>query len=237
MDIGARIRQLRREQKMTLQGMEAATGINNGNLSKIETGKQGLTHDTMVRIAAALGVPLAKLFDETKSNETAIIRPLSTVPTRTTPATAYASIAELPPGEIVVISGFQAVSTAGRTPTWRVDPDVSNEVRSDEIRHLTCSPSALVTTVVPDRSMAPRLFPGDVLVIDTSANTVDTDGGVYTLIYEGDVVTRRAFKRPGGGLVLHSDNPNVPTITLTSVDMEYVCIVGRVRHRSGPGDL
>ncbi len=241
MDIGSRIRALRRARKLTLQAMEEKTGINNGNLSKIETGKQGLTHDTMVRISQALGVTVASLFEEssneTLSNTPVIIRPLEAGGEVISSLAGYASVADLPRGGTVVISGIQVVSDPGRPPSWRPDPAAANEVRTDEIRHLTSPLSALVTTVVRNHDMAPRLFPGDTLVIDTSESGVTKDGGVYAFIYCADVVIRRAFRRPAGGILLHSDNADIPTITLDARELESVCIVGRVKHRSGPGDF
>lgn len=236
MEIGDRIRRLRKGKGLTLVEMEERTGINNGNLSKIENGKQSLTYDTILRIAHALGVPPAQLFDETLGGNTAILRPLDIG--KTLPLlSGYISLADIPRGTTVVISGIKVVAEVGRRPAFQPDVEAGNEVRVDEIRHLTCPPTALLTTVVKDRSMAPRLFPGDVLVIDTTEAEVSNDGGVFAFIYAEDIVVRRAYRRPGGGLILHSDNPNVPTINVDSKDLEEICIVGRVKHRSGPGDL
>jgi transcriptional regulator with XRE-family HTH domain len=60
--IGARIRELRRLQGLTLVVMSEFTGIDQPTLSNIEAGKYNLTIKTANRVARALGVHLHELF-------------------------------------------------------------------------------------------------------------------------------------------------------------------------------
>lgn len=53
-EIGARIKELRDQKRMTLGQMAAATGVSPTNISNIENGKQAANLDTLYRIAYAL---------------------------------------------------------------------------------------------------------------------------------------------------------------------------------------
>lgn len=54
--VGPAIRRIRMRKGIRLVQISEKTGINPGNLSKIETSKQGYTERTLVKIAAAMGV-------------------------------------------------------------------------------------------------------------------------------------------------------------------------------------
>lgn len=62
---GQRMREIRKEKKMTLIDLEIKTGISNGKLSKIENGLVNIEFFTIVKIAEGLGVRVARLFSET----------------------------------------------------------------------------------------------------------------------------------------------------------------------------
>jgi transcriptional regulator with XRE-family HTH domain len=62
--LGANIRRLRGEARQTLTGLAKAAGMTKSTLSKIETGRISPPISTLMRIADALGIRLAKFFDE-----------------------------------------------------------------------------------------------------------------------------------------------------------------------------
>jgi transcriptional regulator with XRE-family HTH domain len=55
--LGERIRQLRKEKKMTLPELSRASGISRGHLSDIERGQVVMTIGTLASLAGALEVP------------------------------------------------------------------------------------------------------------------------------------------------------------------------------------
>lgn len=59
---GQRMREIRKEKKMTLIDLEVETGISNGKLSKIENGLVNVEFFTIVKIAEGLGVEIVQLF-------------------------------------------------------------------------------------------------------------------------------------------------------------------------------
>lgn len=61
--IAARVRQLRADAGLSLDALSAASGVSRSALSLIERAESSPTAVVLDRIAAALGVPLASLFD------------------------------------------------------------------------------------------------------------------------------------------------------------------------------
>jgi SOS-response transcriptional repressor LexA len=69
MDIGKEIRRRRKDLGWTLQDLEERTGIDNGNLSRLERGVQSYSQETIEKIANAFGISLGQLFSETSNVE------------------------------------------------------------------------------------------------------------------------------------------------------------------------
>ncbi len=61
---GKRMREIRKQKKMTLVDLEVEIGITNGTLSKIENGLQNIEFITIIRIAHGLGVEAKELFKD-----------------------------------------------------------------------------------------------------------------------------------------------------------------------------
>ncbi|WP_323115945.1 XRE family transcriptional regulator [Klebsiella variicola] len=64
MKIGTRIREIRKSKGMTILELATAIGSDVGNISRLETNKQGYSENTLIKIASALGVSVADLFTE-----------------------------------------------------------------------------------------------------------------------------------------------------------------------------
>ena len=58
---GAILKQIRTEKELTLLDLEVRTGINEGEISKIENGKKNFTFTTLVKLAKGLDIPASKL--------------------------------------------------------------------------------------------------------------------------------------------------------------------------------
>lgn len=59
---GKRFKQVRKEKGKTQLDIEVATGINNGDISRIENGKTNIEFITIAKLAEALEVELFELF-------------------------------------------------------------------------------------------------------------------------------------------------------------------------------
>lgn len=60
--LGKRLKEIRVASGLTQVDLEVKTGINNGDISRIEQGKLNIEFFTMVKFAEALGVTLDSLF-------------------------------------------------------------------------------------------------------------------------------------------------------------------------------
>lgn len=67
-EIGANIRRLRQERGLTVTAVARRAALSKGTVSKIETGSSSPPVATLLRIATALNVPLARLFAEQQAD-------------------------------------------------------------------------------------------------------------------------------------------------------------------------
>lgn len=65
MDVGAKIKARRDELGMTIKELSKRTGLSLSSIHYIETGANSPTVNTLRKLAAALGVTVAALLDET----------------------------------------------------------------------------------------------------------------------------------------------------------------------------
>lgn len=162
------------------------------------------------------------------------------------PILAWEHEADLPEGDYIQIPGFEVQLSAGKGDEQR-NLGLQFQIqflhssplafRADWIRKRRLRPSKLAAMRVIGDSMEDRLHDGDAVVIDTSQRDV-IDGKVYALWYDGGERVKRLYRRPGGGLIIHSDNQaKYPQLTLTPEEAQHVRLIGRVVHISGEGGL
>jgi transcriptional regulator with XRE-family HTH domain len=63
-DVGRRVRRIRREQDLTQASLAAAAGMAKNSINKVERGHMNPSAESVVRIADALGVPVGALYEE-----------------------------------------------------------------------------------------------------------------------------------------------------------------------------
>lgn len=73
-DIGGRLRLVRQRRRLTLRQIAAAAEISEGHLSQIERGRGAPSIAVLRRIAGALNLTIADLFDETADAEPRVLR-------------------------------------------------------------------------------------------------------------------------------------------------------------------
>lgn len=61
---GAILRQIRTDKGLTLLDLEVRTGINEGDISKIENGKKNFAFTTLMKLAKGLEIPVSKLLSK-----------------------------------------------------------------------------------------------------------------------------------------------------------------------------
>ncbi len=73
MDVGARIKRLRKERGLTLKDLEARADVSAAHLSEIERGATSPTLGSLARIARALGTSTAFFFEENDLGEVSLV--------------------------------------------------------------------------------------------------------------------------------------------------------------------
>lgn len=73
-ELGTRIRTLRHKRRRTLRQLAEATGLSVSMVSMVERGQAAPSIGTLVAIAAALGVPMVRLFGDAARERSPIIR-------------------------------------------------------------------------------------------------------------------------------------------------------------------
>jgi transcriptional regulator with XRE-family HTH domain len=68
--IGPRLRHIRLEKGFTVEALATAAGLDKGFLSRLERGTKRPSVETVLRLSAALGVPVGQLFGEKTTDET-----------------------------------------------------------------------------------------------------------------------------------------------------------------------
>jgi len=64
--LGERVKQIRTQKGISQFDLEAASGIDRGNISKIENGKMDIHFSSIVKLAEGLEVELWELFEKGK---------------------------------------------------------------------------------------------------------------------------------------------------------------------------
>ena len=164
------------------------------------------------------------------------IRTLEGVAVR--PIVTYESLEELPEESTVLITRIDVELSAGNgRETWHIEEKEPLPFQADYIRRLDASPKHLVAAKVRGDSMEPLLFDDDTVVVNTADTRVPANGKVFALVYAGELLIKRLFRLPDGGLKVVSDNPKYEPLLVPADQLEYVSIIGRIKYRSGMGEF
>lgn len=66
-EVGQRIKAVRRAQQMTIESLADASGLTKSFLSKVERGRSTASVAALLRVSAALGIPLSSLFENSST--------------------------------------------------------------------------------------------------------------------------------------------------------------------------
>ncbi|TYP78915.1 helix-turn-helix domain-containing protein [Paenibacillus methanolicus] len=115
MELGSKIRKLRKEQNRSLDDIAAACGFTKSLLSKIENGKSVPPIGTLIKIAEALGTKISVLLDDEDQNGTVYTTSEATVKkmVKTDKGYAFAAIAAERPEKLM--QPFYFIAKKGKT--------------------------------------------------------------------------------------------------------------------------
>jgi phage repressor protein C with HTH and peptisase S24 domain len=226
MSIGSRVKQARKQAKMTQIELAARSGLKQSTISDLEVGKsQGTTN--LASLAVALGVN--PLWLETGRGS---MRPGdggdATVLDLAPGAVRVVAIEDDDPS-IVQIRKVKLRVQAGVTG-FQVEPeDDDGETQGVPRKWLLRAglhQEALLSITVKGESMEPALYEGDVIIVDTR-DTKLVDGAVYVVNYEGEAIVKRMI-RDAGQWWLSSDNSDQRKYHRKQCKGAECIVIGRV---------
>lgn len=187
------------------------------SLGHYVSGKAKPRFDALARLASARGVSLDWLAGgdgPMKRQETAISVNLD--------------------GDFVLVKRYDVRSAAGAGAVAETaEPLAPLAFQKDWIRtRLRRNPDTLLAIENGGDSMYPTIADGDILLIDTSESEIRTQG-IYSLLIDGLLVTKRCLIGGRGKLVLKSDNPSYGTTEMHPADIEDLRVLGRVVWHGG----
>ncbi|NLC23848.1 MAG: LexA family transcriptional regulator [Oxalobacter sp.] len=146
MGIGRKIREIRKSRKLNISDVELRAGISEGNLSRIETGKQWPREETLIAIANALDCSIVDFFSNT--------------------ATGVASGQQIP---LVTYAQTETLQNINKLHTIR--QELSAYASSDPSRWIPAAadmPENAFALEIGDSSMLPDFHENDHVIIDPS---------------------------------------------------------------------
>ncbi|WP_155887997.1 S24 family peptidase [Cupriavidus sp. WS] len=155
------------------------------------------------------------------------------------PIVTYESLEELPKESTVLITRVDVKLSAGNgREVWHIEEREPLPFQADYIRRLDAKPKDLVAVKVKGDSMETRLFDEDTVAVDTADTRVPANGGVFALVYAGELLVKRLFRLPDNGIKIYSDNhERYEPIIVAPDHVDNITIIGRVKYRSGMGDF
>jgi len=203
MTIGNEIRRRRKALKWTIEELAYRIGTDSGNLSRLERGKQGYKHETLLKIAGALGCSVSDLFAE--SDQQVLSVPLGF---RRIPIISYSAIIDW-------------VESAISPATSETEKFLFTE------RNLSIDAFAVE---VKDNSMLPEFKPGDRIIVDPDIVPKPGDFVIARCAKEKEATFRKYRPRGKGAdgkdiYVLTPLNEDYPS---TRSDVVSIALIGVV---------
>lgn len=217
MNVGQRIRELRKAKKMTINQLASLTDWDVGNISRLERGMQGYSEASLKKIAEALEVPLSELFsfqDKKDTVDTYSINSLSQERRR----------------DVYRVDVMDVSASAGNGNSTRdfIEVISSIEYVTEEAKNLFGHRPANQVKLINVRgdSMQGTIEPGDLIFVDVGVNHFDGDG-IYVFDFSGDLFVKRLQKIKTQLHVL-SDNPLYREWQITDAEMDMLHVCGKV---------
>lgn len=217
MNVGQRIRELRKAKKMTISQLATLTNADVGNISRLERGMQGYSDTSLKKIADALEVPLSELFSFQEKKGTVDKYSINSLSTERR-------------SDVYRVDVMDVSASAGTGNSTRdfIEVISSIEYVTEEARNLFGHRPANQVKLINVRgdSMQGTIEPGDLIFVDVGVNHFDGDG-IYVFDFSGDLFVKRLQKIKTQLLVL-SDNPLYREWEITDQEMDMLHVCGKV---------
>ncbi|MGZ8158374.1 MAG: XRE family transcriptional regulator [Methylobacter sp.] len=226
---GERLRMAREHRGLTQGQLAELSGVKQGTISKIERGDQHVSSFD-IELAYALDIEAMWLKTGGEEFEPEWIKEKDEIKfeylNKKEDLHFEPSIEYLP----VRMGSFHLqAGIVGYTVDYMDEEKAPIFFRSDWFKDNGYKPHRLVACQIKGDSMEPRLFAGDIVIINLD-DTTPADGGVFAINYEGEMVIKRLI-RDAGAWHLQSDNPDKIRHPNKICSIEFCIPIGRVIYR------
>jgi phage repressor protein C with HTH and peptisase S24 domain len=223
--LGDELRNQRAAVGKSIEAAAALLGVNKNTLGAYELGKQLPDVDFLVKFARFVERDPWH-FLRIRVEEAMAAQQWSQARDAEEPARPL----QLAQDDYAYIPRFDARAAAG--PALWVDEERILDYmafRKDWVRRaLGVDPRNLVLITAQGDSMEPTIRSGDVLLIDTSVNSI-RDDAIYILVRHGEIAVKRLQRFFRGAVAIRSDNPAYTEETLDVDEVAELRVAGRVR--------
>ncbi len=217
MNVGEKIRQIRKAKKMTLNELALLADSDVGNLSRLERGMQGYSDAQIKKIAAALEVPASELFSSNDISDTV-------------DSYSVGSLIEARRKDVYRVDVLEVSASAGNGSPSRDVVEVIRSIEYDPEQAkliFGSAPQDMVKLInVRGDSMQGTIEPGDLIFVDQRVNHFDGDG-IYVFDFNGDTYVKR-LQKVKTDLIVISDNTKYREWTIHPEEAEMLHVSGRV---------
>lgn len=171
--VGARLRALREEQKLSLRALASRCGLSVNAISQIERGENSPTVSSLHRLATALNVPITKFFEDVGGQPIIHVRSGRGLRTQSR-GVAIESLGiglqnqQLGPFRLEVLPGMgnmdDPVSHPGEEFLYCLSGEIEYKI-GDRLFHLKSGDSLLFDSSQPHSYRNPAQFPAAILMI------------------------------------------------------------------------
>ena len=217
MKVGDKIRALRKSRKMTIPELSGITGMDAGNISRLERNLQGYSMASIKKIAEALNVDISELFSSKDIDDTVNSYSIN-------------SLVKERRDDVYRVEVLDVSASAGSGSSSK---DVVEVIRSIEYEPEQAKlifgsiPQEMVKLInVRGDSMQGTIEPGDLIFVDQRVRNFDGDG-IYIFDYNGDTFVKRLQKVKAELLVI-SDNPKYREWSISEEEAPILHVSGRV---------
>jgi len=221
MSIGSRIREARKNAKLSQKELALKVGVKQSTISELETGESAGT-TLLASFASALGVNA--LWLETGKGS----------PSQNTPQLKFEKVKIADPENqnllpIRTVKLRLSAGISGFVLDQQQDDGEPIFFRRSWFEKRGFDPERLVAVKVKGESMDPTLRDGDTIVINT-ADAKPQDGEIFAVNYEGEAVVKRMV-RDIGQWWLSSDNQDQRKYHRKVCQGDACIVIGKVIHR------
>lgn len=221
---------------MTWAGSDAAlarlAGTAPAYISHIKTGKRDVGGDLAARIEAAIHLAPGAMSRPDGLDELLTAHGLAA---HEPDAPKFARRETHDPDLVYVRRSTARVAAGNGEPAPEVEwSDAEPQpYRRELLRSLSAEPDRLAVVVASGDSMEPRIFDGDLVLVNTGDRDI-SDGHVFVVWYADACRVKRLYRTPTHAVLIRSDNQaRYPDILVDREHTQNVRVIGRVIYVSG----